>query len=127
MIKYLFLLIIALPSISSSSDANLNVQSKFQHLSVDEKQEFFDALRTGKCEYKGIRLYGKVKIVTSFPDIKIKYVDAFPDIKVKFVSSFPNSCGEWQEVNSFPDFTVQVVDAFPDLKVKKVKSFPGIN
>ena len=39
--------------------------------------------------YKGIKLYGKVKFVTSFPDIKIKYVDSFPDIKVKFVSSFP--------------------------------------
>ncbi|HLW33918.1 MAG TPA: hypothetical protein VKX40_16780 [Aequorivita sp.] len=79
------------------------------------------------CEFKKIPLYGKVKFVESFPDIKIQFVESFPDIKVKFVESFPNDCGKWQIVESFPDFTVQVVTSFPDLKVKTVDSFPGMN
>ncbi len=77
------------------------------------------------CEFNDIKLYGKVKFVTSFPDIKIKFVENFPDIKVKFVDNFPNNCGEWQIVESFPDFTVQVVESFPDIKVKIVSNFPG--
>lgn len=101
--------------------------SKFSLLSEVEKREAIHAFLNGNCKYKDIQLYGKVKFVTSFPDIKIKYVESFPDIKVKFVSSFPDSCGKWQEVNSFPDFTVEVVDAFPDLKVQVVNSFPGMN
>lgn len=79
-----------------------------------------------KCEFKKIPLYGKVKFVESFADIKIQFVESFPDIKVKFVESFPNKCGKWQIVESFPDFTVQVVTSFPDLKVKTVESFPGM-
>ncbi len=96
-------------------------------LTPEEKKEFIAHVKaTGNCEYKGIKLYGKVKFVESFPDIKIKYVESFPDIKVKFVESFPDDCGEWQIVNSFPDFKVQVVTSFPDLKVKTVESFPGM-
>ena len=41
------------------------------------------------CSFNGFPLYGKVKFVDSFPDIKIKIVDSFPDIKIKFVESFP--------------------------------------
>ncbi|MDM8561732.1 hypothetical protein QUF54_00080 [Candidatus Marithioploca araucensis] len=78
------------------------------------------------CEFNGISLYGKVQIVTSFPDIKIQYVESFPELRVKFVTSFPDNCGEWQLVESFPDFKVEIVESFPDLKVKKVDSFPGV-
>lgn len=77
------------------------------------------------CTCKGIRLYGKVKLVTSFPDLKIKPVTAFPDIRVQQVSAFPDRCGKWQFVDAFPDFTVQFVDSFPDLKVQFVDTFPG--
>lgn len=94
---------------------------------TEYKEAIIHMLKTRSCEYKGIKLYGKVKFVTSFPDIKIKYVTSFPDIKVKFVSSFPDKCGKWKKVSSFPDFKVQVVNSFPDLKVKKVTSFPGMN
>lgn len=80
---------------------------------------------TDSCTYKGIPLYGKVKIVTSFPNFKVKVVDAFPDLKVKVVTSFADDCGEWQFVESFPDFTIQLVDAFPDFTIKFVESFPG--
>lgn len=91
------------------------------------KEAIIHMLKTRSCEFKGIKLYGKVKFVTSFPDIKIKYVTSFPDIKVKFVTSFPDKCGKWKKVTSFPDFKVKVVTSFPDLKVKKVTSFPGMN
>ena len=81
---------------------------------------------TDDCHWKGLPLYGKIKFVESFPDIKIKFVESFPDIKVKFVSSFPDKCGEWQVVESFPDIKVKVVESFPDIKVKIVESFPGV-
>jgi hypothetical protein len=95
--------------------------------SNEEKLEAFEYVNlTGDCTYKGIKLQGKVKFVTSFPDIKIQYVTSFPDIKVKYVSSFPDACGKWQVVESFPDFKIQVVESFPDLKVQIVESFPGM-
>lgn len=78
------------------------------------------------CTYNSIPLYGKVKFVSSFADLKIQFVSGIPDIKVQYVSSFPDDCGEWQIVESFPDFTVQVVESFPDLKVQVVQSFPGM-
>lgn len=78
------------------------------------------------CYYQGIPLHGKIKFVTSFPDIKVKFVSSFPDLKVKFVSSFPDKCGEWQVVESFPDFKIQVVESFPDIEIKVVESFPGL-
>ena len=78
------------------------------------------------CTWKGIPLFGKVKVVNSFPDIEVEVVSSFPDLKVKKVNSFANSCGEWIFVESFPDFTVKFVSSFPDIKIKYVSSFPGI-
>ena len=78
------------------------------------------------CTFNGFKLFGKVKFVTSFPDIKIQFVKSFPDLKVKFVESFADKCGEWEIVESFPDIKVQVVESFPDIKVKVVESFPGV-
>ncbi len=76
--------------------------------------------------FKGIRLAGKVKVVTSFPDIKVKIVNSFPDLKVQIVDSFPNAVGQWKMVESFPDFTIQFVDSFPDITIQMVDSFPGV-
>ncbi|MBO7173567.1 MAG: hypothetical protein J6V64_04440 [Burkholderiaceae bacterium] len=78
------------------------------------------------CTYKGIPLYGKVKVVTSFPDIKVKVVKSFPDLKVKRVSAFPNQCGQWQFVDAFADFKVQFVESFADIKIQYVDAFPGV-
>lgn len=77
--------------------------------------------------YKGIRLCGRVKVVSNFADIKVKIVDSFPDLKVKIVNSFPDDVGEWQFVEYGEDFTVQFVDSFPDIKIKYVDAFPGVN
>lgn len=78
------------------------------------------------CTYKGIRLYGKVQLVQSFPDIKVQATSSFPDLKVKVVNSSADRCGEWQIVTSFPDFKVQMVNSFPDLKVEMGSSSPGV-
>lgn len=51
---------------------------------------------------KTYNLYGKVKIVDSFEDIKVKIVDSFEDVKVK------------------------IVDSFEDIKIKIVDSFEGV-
>ncbi|MCH2023846.1 MAG: hypothetical protein MK207_15320 [Saprospiraceae bacterium] len=123
---------IAHPSVLSlnanNSSKTVKTPRTISDLNAEEKAAFIKhVIETGDCEWNGIKLYGKVEFVTSFPDIKIEYVTSFSDINVKFVSSFPDDCGEWQEVSSFPDFKVQVVTSFPDLKVKKVTSFPGMN
>ena len=71
------------------------------------------------------KLYGKIKYVESFPDVKVKVVESFPDIKVKIVQSFPDAPGKWKIVDSFPDYKVKLVESFPDYKIKFVDSFPG--
>ncbi len=112
-----------IPGVSATKREN---PSKFSQLAPEKKMEALDLFLNGDCEYEGIKLYGEVKFVDAFPDIKIKFVESFSDINVQFVESFPNSCGKWKIVDAFPDFTVKVVDAFPDVKVKLVKSFPGM-
>ena len=79
------------------------------------------------CTYNGFKLYGKVKFVEAFPDIKVQIVDAFPDINVQIVDAFPDQCGRWQIVDAFADLKVQIVEAFPDIRVKYVNAFPGVN
>lgn len=74
---------------------------------------------------KGIKLYGKVKVVERFADLKVQVVKNFPDLKVKRVKHFANDIGEWQFVSHGEDFTIQYVDKFPDLKIKFVEHFPG--
>ncbi|MEI7596604.1 MAG: hypothetical protein WCK02_12710 [Bacteroidota bacterium] len=82
---------------------------------------------TKDCTFNGMKLYGKIKFVEAFPDIKVQIVEAFPDINVQIVNAFPDQCGRWQIVEAFPDLKVQIVEAFPDIRVKYVNSFPGIN
>ena len=112
---------------SCPTDQIVESHLKFSDLTESEKTEAIAALGSGSCYYKGIKLWGKVQFVNSFPDIKIQYVESFPDLKVKFVNSFPDKCGLWQTVESFPDIKVQVVNSFPDIKIKVVESFPGVD
>lgn len=78
------------------------------------------------CHFEGHQLWGKVKIVDSFPDVKVKVVESFPDLKVKRVDAFPDACGKWKFVDSFPDVKIKFVESFPDVKIKFVDSFPGL-
>ena len=75
---------------------------------------------------KTYNLYGKVKIVDSFEDIKVKIVDSFEDVDIKIVNSFENTCGKVKIVDSFEDVKVKIVDSFEDIKIKIVDSFEGI-
>ena len=75
---------------------------------------------------KTFNLYGKVKIVENFPDIKVQIVDSFEDLDVKVVESFPDQCGKVKLVEHFPDVKVQIVSSFPDIKIKLVESFAGV-
>ncbi|MBK7863378.1 MAG: hypothetical protein IPJ65_33210 [Archangiaceae bacterium] len=77
------------------------------------------------CTFNGKKLWGKIQVVTSFPDVKVQVVTAFPDVKVQKVNAFPDKCGKWQLVDAFPDTKVQFVDAFPDVKIQYVDAFPG--
>lgn len=91
---------------------------------VDAAGSGFDK---GSCSFKGKKLYGKIQVVTAFPDVKVQKVTAFPDVKVQEVSAFPDKCGKWQMVTAFPDTKVQFVTAFPDVKIQYVTAFPGVN
>lgn len=85
--------------------------------------EGFDA---GACAFNGMPLFGAVKTVDSFPDIRVQVVTSFPDLNVELVESFPDACGRWKPVDSFADIKIQYVDSFPDLKIRFVSSFPGV-
>ena len=65
--------------------------------------------------FNGIRLAGKVQVVSAFPDLRVQTVDYFPD-----------DIGQWQFVDYGEDFTVQFVDSFPDIRIQFVNSFPGV-
>lgn len=78
------------------------------------------------CTYNGVKLNGRVKVVTSFETFRVKVVDAFCDIRVREVSAFPNQCGEWQPVDAFEDFSVRFVDSFEDFRICQVAAFPGV-
>lgn len=86
-----------------------------------------DGFDKSGCKFKGKQLWGKIQVVTSFPDVKVQVVRAFPDVKVQKVKAFPDQCGKWQLVDAFPDTKVQFVDAFPDVKIEYVDAFPGTN
>ena len=79
----------------------------------------------GNCTAKGKKLYGRIQVVESFPDLRVQVVSSFPDLNVQEVKSFANKCGQWQFVDSFPDFTIQYVTSFPDIKIMFVNAFPG--
>ncbi len=84
-----------------------------------------EAAEVTGCSAKGHKLYGRVKVVDAFPDLRVQVVSAFPDLRVGRVTAFADSCGEWEFVDSFPDFTIQYVDSFPDIKIQFVTAFPG--
>lgn len=75
---------------------------------------------------KTYNLYGKVKIVDSFEDIKVKIVDSFEDADIKIVDAFEDSCGKVKIVEHFEDVKVKIVDSFEDIKIKIVQHFEGV-
>ena len=109
---FALLIFMALPIMAQSNDKKVGINKE-------------NCTFTNK-DGKTFNLYGKVKIVQSFPDIKVQIVDSFEDLDVKIVESFPDQCGKVKLVESFPDVKIQIVNSFPDIKVKIVESFPGV-
>ena len=107
----LLIIVCSLSAIGVSPPPGKGIQSQFPD--------------TSGCTYKGFKLYGKIQVVDSWPDVKVKIVESFPDLKVKVVENWPDDCGEWQFVDNWPDLEVQFVESFPDIKVKFVENWPG--
>jgi hypothetical protein len=69
----------------------------------------------GGCQFRGVRLYGKVAFTYDLSKANFKvYYNRLPgnsDIAVSFVANNPDSCGKWQIVESWdsPNFTVAMV------------------
>jgi len=114
--KYIILVAISLVAIDPGTNKNLKGKARSDPQDSEED----------KCYYNNFKLYGKIQIVDSFPDIKVKVVTSFPDLKVMIVENFPDKCGKWKMVTEFPDLKVQFVNAFPDIKIQYVEAFPGI-
>ena len=85
----------------------------------------FAASPISECNFNGITLNGKVKIVTHNADIKVKVVEHTADIDVQIVTYAPNDCGEWQIVTYDEDFTIQFVDYAEDITIEFVTYNPG--
>jgi hypothetical protein len=78
------------------------------------------------CTYQGKPLYGRVKFVESFQDIKVKVVTTSPDLRVKMVTNPTNRCGEWAIVEFLPNLKVQFVETLPDIEIQFVEDNPGV-
>ena len=76
--------------------------------------------------FRGIRLCGKVKVVSNAADFKVEVVNNWADLKVKKVSHSPSYIGEWEFVDNFEDFKIEYVNNWADFKIEFVDSFPGV-
>ena len=114
-----------LPSLfSEAKGSTAGVRPEAKRLFANRWLECQSA-QANKNKVDKCKLFGKIKFVDNFPDVKIQIVEHFPDLKVKKVKNFADKPGLWRIVENFPDFKVQIVDNFPDYKVKYVDNFPG--
>ena len=42
-----------------------------------------DEINEDECTFNSIKLFGKIQLVESFPDLTVQVVESFPDLKVK--------------------------------------------
>lgn len=79
---------------------------------------------------KGIRLAGRVRVVSSHENFRVRVVSFHEDLRVRRVDhSGPSASfavGEWRFVDSHPDFTVRLVDDHEDFTIRYVDSHPGV-
>ncbi len=93
------------------------------------KQAAENPIDKENCTYKGIPLYGKVKVVNSGADFKVFVTNVtLQDVlEVQTVTCGAFRCGQWQFVNAGQDFTIQYVHrGSEDFQVRFVSSGPGI-
>ncbi|AVQ10749.1 Uncharacterized protein XB16_0402 [Leptospira santarosai] len=87
---------------------------------------FSESSVSNDCTYKGRKLYGRIMLVSSNPDLRVRSVNSIPDLRVQTVTTVPNRCGEWQMVTSNPDLRVQIDPSFGEFTIQFVESFPGV-
>ena len=75
---------------------------------------------------KTFRLYGKVRIVENFEDVRVRLVDNFEDVRIRLVDNFEDDCGRVRLVDNFEDVKVKIVDNFEDIKVRLVDNFESV-
>ena len=59
-------------------------------------------------------------------DYKVRIVTSFPDLKVRKVNTDSKVCGEWRFVSYHEDFTIQFVDHHEDFSISYTDYFPGL-
>lgn len=77
------------------------------------------------CTYKGIRLYGKVRIVYAGENLKVRIANAGEDLRVQTVNAGANSCGKWEFVTFGEDYKILFVDAGEDFVIRFDTANPG--
>ena len=111
--------------------AQMKWQPEDHHINIHHPVEVFGDVTIDKdaCtitkDGKTYKLYGKIKIVDNWADLKVQIVENWPDLKVKIVENWPDKCGKFQVVDTWPELKVQIVDNFADIKVKVVENWPG--
>jgi hypothetical protein len=68
------------------------------------------------CSCKGIKLWGKVRVVEAHEDFKVR-ISVHSDLKVR-ITEHTNKCGEWNFVDTHEDFSIRFVDAHEDFKIE---------
>jgi hypothetical protein len=76
------------------------------------------------CTFRGISLWGNVRVVRSSGDIKVTETSFRPDIRVSVDPFIADSCGEWKFVRFGEDFTIQFVRTLPDVRVEFLGQLP---
>ena len=114
---------------SHSNAIHRDITSQIVYPEKEEPEVKPDGLDKEDCTFtkngKTFNLYGKVRIVDNFEDLKVRIVDNFEDVRVCF-SSFGDDCGEVIIVDNFEDVKVRLVDNFEDIKVRLVNANEGV-
>ena len=87
---------------------------------------FRNPINREDCTFKGIPLYGNVKVVEYAADFNVKIVEYAADLDVKIVNCCADRCGEWKFVEYAPDFTIHFVNSAPDFEIRLVEYAPGV-
>ncbi len=68
-------------------------------------------------------LYGKIKIVDDYEDVRVKIVDDYEDVRIEIVDDYSNSCGRIEIVDDYEDVRVKIVDDYEDVRVDIVGDY----
>ncbi|WP_017863266.1 hypothetical protein [Leptospira santarosai] len=81
---------------------------------------------TSSCTLNGVKLYGRVRVVSIGEDFRVTVVRDGEDLKVESGMINPDSCGRWQFVNIGEDFKIRYVDLDADFTIRLVTNGAGL-